>query len=86
MAADRIKIRVKFYAQLRELIGVHELDLELSQGATVRELLEKVYAQKPALRAHDKSILVGAGMEFVDRDYKLNRGQEIAIMPPVQGG
>ena len=86
MAADRIKIRVKFYAQLRELIGVHELDLELLQGATVRELLEKVYAQKPALRAHDKSILVGAGMEFVDRDYKLNRGQEIAIMPPVQGG
>ena len=52
-----MKVRVQFYAQLRELIGTHELELELPQGATVRELLEKIYAQKPALRAHDKSIL-----------------------------
>ncbi|HEY5767339.1 MAG TPA: MoaD/ThiS family protein [Candidatus Udaeobacter sp.] len=79
-------MRVQFYAQLRELIGVHELELELPQGATVRELLEKIYAQKSALRAYDKSILVGADLEFVDRNYKLNSGDEIAIMPPVQGG
>src|SRR4030095_16735419 len=79
-------IRVQFYAQLRELIGVHELELELQQGANVRQLLEKIYAQKPALRAHDKSILIGAVLEFVDRNYKVNPGEEIAIMPPVQGG
>jgi molybdopterin converting factor small subunit len=81
-----MNVRVQFYAQLRELMGIHELDLELPQGATVRELLEKVYAQKPALRAHDKSILVGAGVEFVERNYNLKPGEEIAIMPPVQGG
>jgi molybdopterin converting factor small subunit len=81
-----MKVRVQFYAQLRELIGVNELKLELPQGATVRELLEKIYEQKPALRAHDKSILVGAGLEFVDRSYELNPGEEFAIMPPVQGG
>ena len=79
-------MRVQFYAQLRELMGVQDLELELSQGATVRELLEKIYAQKPALREHDKSILIGAGLEFVDRNYKPNPGEEIAIMPPVQGG
>ena len=81
-----MKIRVQFYAQLRELIGTHELELEFPQDATVRELLEKIYAQKPALRAHDKSILIGAGLEFVNRNYTLNPGEEIAIMPPVQGG
>ena len=81
-----MKVRVQFYAQLRELIGVNELELELPQGATVRELLEQIYAQKPALRAHDRSILVGAGLEFVNRTYELNPGEEIAIMPPVQGG
>ena len=61
-----MNVRVQFYAQLRELMGIHELELELPQGATVRELLEKIYAQKPALRAHDKSILIGAGLEFVE--------------------
>jgi MoaE-MoaD fusion protein len=81
-----MNVRVQFYAQLRELIGIDEVELELPKGATVRELLEKIYAQRPALRDHDKSILVGAGLEFVDRKYKLNPEEEIAIMPPVQGG
>jgi len=81
-----MKVRVQFYAQLRDLIGVDELEVELPRGTTVRELLEKIYAQKPALRAHDKSILIGAALEFVDRNYKVNLGEEIAIMPPVQGG
>jgi sulfur-carrier protein len=77
---------VQFYAQLRELIGVQELEPELPQGATVRDLLEQVYVQRPALRGHDKNILIGAGLEFVDRNYKLKSGEEISIMPPVQGG
>ena len=81
-----MKVRVQFYAQLRELIRIHELEVELPQGANVRDLLEQIYAQKPALRAHDKSILVGAGLEIVDRKYELKSGEEIAIMPPVQGG
>ena len=81
-----MNVRVKFYAQLRELVGIHEVELELQEGATVSQLLEKIYAQKPALRAYDKSILIGAGLEFVDRNYKPNPGEEIAIMPPVQGG
>src|SRR5256885_11082463 len=78
-----MKVRVQFYAQLRDLIGVRELDIELVEGATVRDLLENVYAQQPALRPPDKSILIGAGVEFVDRTYELNPGEEIAIMPPV---
>lgn len=81
-----MNVRVKFYAQLRVLVGSSDAELELPEGASVRELLEKIYAQRPALRAHDKSILIGADLEFVDRNYKLNSGQEIAIMPPVQGG
>jgi len=77
---------VQFYAQLRDLIGIRELDVDLSKGATVRDLLDQIYAKQPALRRHDKSILIGAGVEFVDRSHKLKPGDEISIMPPVQGG
>jgi MoaD family protein len=81
-----MKIRVQFYAQLRDLTGLRESEIDLPAGATVRDLLERIYSQQPVLRAHDKSILTGAGVEFVDREYKLKADEEISIMPPVQGG
>jgi molybdopterin converting factor small subunit len=81
-----MKVHVQFFAQLRDLAGTPELDVDLAEASTIAELLEKIYELKPALRAHDKSILVGAGVEFVGRDYVLSDGEEIAVMPPVQGG
>lgn len=81
-----MKVRVQFYAQLRDLTGSHEQDVDLGEGSNVRDLLEKIYAQTPSLREHNKSILIGAGVEFVDREYVVKEGEEIAIMPPVQGG
>ena len=79
-------VHAHFYAQLRDVVGEAKKNIELSQGATVADLLERLYQRFPALRAHDKTILVGVGVEFVDRSYKLKPGDEIAIMPPVQGG
>jgi molybdopterin converting factor small subunit len=81
-----MNVRAQFYAQLRDLAGSAALELDLPEGATVSDLLERIYALRPALRSHDKSILIGAGLEFVDRGYRLQPGEEIAIMPPVQGG
>jgi sulfur-carrier protein len=81
-----MKVRVQFYAQLRDLVGKREIDIDVAEGATVRDLLDQVYAQQPKLRSHDKSILIGAGVEFVDRNYKPKPGEEISVMPPVQGG
>jgi MoaD family protein len=81
-----MKVHVEFYSQLRDLAGAAELKVDLPADATVADLLEKVYKKAPKLRSRDKSILVGAGVEFVDRNYKLKAGDEISIMPPVQGG
>ena len=81
-----MKVRVLFYAQLRDTVGRRDLDVEVAEGATVRDLVEQIYARHSGLRQHDKSILIGAGVEFVDRNHKLSPGEEISIMPPVQGG
>ncbi|HEY2569788.1 MAG TPA: MoaD/ThiS family protein [Candidatus Udaeobacter sp.] len=81
-----MKVRVQFYAQLRDLVGKREMDVDLAEGSTVRDLLHEIYAQQPNLGSHDKSILIGADVEFVDRNYRLQPGEEISIMPPVQGG
>jgi len=81
-----MKLHVHLYSQLRDLAGAQTLDVDLTNGATVSDLLENVYSKYPVLRSHDQSILVGAGFEFVDRNYKLKPDDEISIMPPVQGG
>ena len=81
-----MKVQVQFFSRLRDLVGLSEMDLEIPEGATTADLLGIVYAKTPALRDWDKSLLVAAGVEFVERDYVLKANDQISIMPPVQGG
>lgn len=81
-----MKVRVQFFSHLRDVARLSEIELELTAGATVADLLEMLYAHRPALRDWDSSILIGAGVEFVERDYVVEPNEEISIMPPVQGG
>ena len=81
-----MKVRVQFFSRLKDLVREAETEYEIADGSTVSDLLAELYACTPALRAWDSSILVGAGVEFVERDYQLQQDDQIAIMPPVQGG
>jgi MoaD family protein len=81
-----MNVRVQFYAQLRDITGRSEIDVEVPPNGTVGDLLDEIYRRNTSLRPHDKTILVGAGAEFVDRNYRLKPGETISIMPPVQGG
>ena len=81
-----MKVRVQFFSRLRDLAGASQMDLELPERATTADLLEIVYAKKPALREWDKSILIASGLDFVERNYVVKPNDEISIMPPVQGG
>jgi molybdopterin converting factor small subunit len=81
-----MKVRVRFYAQLRDAAGTSELDVDLPERSTIADLLESIYGQRPGLRAHDATMLFGLGLEFVRRNQLLSEGDEVAIMPPVQGG
>jgi MoaD family protein len=81
-----MNVRVQFFSHLKDVVGAAELELSPEQGATAGQLLANLYERYPKLREWDSNILIGAGVEFVERDYVLRSGDEIAIMPPVQGG
>ena len=81
-----MKVHVQFFSRLRDLAEVSEMELDVPDTTRVTELLDLLYSRTPALRDWDKSILVAAGVEFVGRDYVLQSGDQISIMPPVQGG
>jgi len=81
-----MQLRVQLFSHLRDAAGVTDSTTDLPAGSTVADLLTVLYGKHPKLREWDSSILIGAGVEFVTRDYLLKEGDEIAIMPPVQGG
>lgn len=81
-----MEVRVRFFSHLRDLAATGETNLKIEEGSTVEDLLQRLYANRPALKTADKTILVAAGVEFVGREYVVREGDEISIMPPVQGG
>jgi molybdopterin synthase catalytic subunit len=82
-----MKLRVLFFASLREIIGSEELEWPWpAEGDTVSVLLDQLYERFPRLSDWDATLLVAADCEYSGRDDHLRPGQEVAVMPPVQGG
>lgn len=81
-----MNVRVQLFSRLKEIANTGAVQVEVPEGASVRELLAELYRRFPAFRPWDKTILVGAGVEFVGREYVIQASDDIAIMPPVQGG
>ncbi len=81
-----MRVPVQFFSQLKDVMQTSEIEVAQKDGATITDLLAELYQRTPRLRDWDGSILIGAGLEFVGRDYVIQPGDQIAIMPPVQGG
>jgi molybdopterin converting factor small subunit len=79
-------MRVQFFSQLKEIVGAGEITLDLPDGSSVADLLARLYRDFPQLEKFDRNLLVGAGLDFVARDHIIQPNDQIAIMPPVQGG
>lgn len=81
-----IKIEVQFFSRLRDLTGEGRLTREVAAGSTVGDLLATLYREMPKLAEWDAHLLLAVDLEYVKRDQVLRDGDEVAIMPPVQGG
>jgi molybdopterin converting factor small subunit len=81
-----MRLNILFFSLLRDVTGQIEIQRDFPTGTSVADLLESLYTEWPNLRAWDGKVLVAADLDYVDRNSILTDGQEIAIMPPVQGG
>ena len=81
-----MRIKVQFFSQLKEIAGSGEKVIDLAEGSTVNDLLAQLYLRSPELEKWDRNLLIGAGVEFVERAHVIQPNDQIAIMPPVQGG
>jgi len=80
-------IRILFFSALQDIVGCEELVFEVPDCVRdVAQLLDVLYDRWPSLRDWNRKILIAADLEYVGTEHPLEEGQEIAIMPPVQGG
>ncbi len=84
----KLKLNVIFFSTLREATGREEMILTLNGDGPVlvRDVLAMLYEQIPKLREWDGQVLLALDQAYVNRDAEVVDGQELAIMPPVQGG
>ncbi len=79
-----MKIRVHFFAQVREMAHKNEEEIEVKDGATVSGLIEILKSRVPALGSVEFKMAVHG--EYVDNDHELSDCDEVAIIPPISGG
>jgi molybdopterin converting factor subunit 1 len=81
-----VRVTIKLFARLREIAGAGRLERELTDGASVGDLLAVLHAEFPRLADVTARIITSVNQEFATPDRLLHDGDEVAIFPPVSGG
>jgi len=79
-------VRLKFLARYAELVGREEMELDLTQPATVRDLVRRVNDQLPAARRLPDHPFAAVNLRHVRLDAAVSDGDEVALLPPLAGG
>jgi len=80
-----MRVRILYFARLREALGLGEETLELPDGAEVEMLLRTLRSRHPPLRGFGE-LLVAVNAEYASLDRGLREGDVVALFPPVSGG
>jgi len=94
-----IKVKIKFFTTLREIVGKKEEQIELSRSVTVQALMRQlskkygkdfedyVYDELGNIRGHLQFLVNGKSITTLQGlKTKLKENDQIAILPPVGGG
>lgn len=79
-------IRTRLFGRHRDLVGRDSVEVELPQGATVGDLLDRLEADSTDLSRWVGGAAVAVNLEYADRGVHLGEGDEVALIPPVSGG
>lgn len=81
-----MKVRVKCFAAVREIVGTGELIVNLPEGSTLTQLFDQIRGQFPRLDGLAGSLLFSVNRAYASLDAKLAAEDEVALIPPVSGG
>jgi len=77
-----MRIQVRFFAALRERVGISERVISVPENTTVAQVWSLVVEDNLLT----DNVLAARNMEYVDVATPVSEGDEIAFFPPVTGG
>jgi molybdopterin converting factor subunit 1 len=81
-----MKIRLLFFAILRDIAGRSEDIVELPDGSRASDVWQRLRDEHPALRDYVQPPMIAINESYVSADEPLRDGDELAFIPPVAGG
>jgi sulfur-carrier protein len=81
-----VRLRVRYFASIREFTGLREEQVEVPEESTVEALKRRVQELHKNLMEKESYILVAVNGFFVEPKRILKEGDEVALFPPVSGG
>ena len=84
-----MRVKIVFFASLREALGVDALDLQISRPCRVSALISQLVDQHSPewleiLTA--ENIRIAVNQDMINEDVDVSDGNEVAFFPPVTGG
>lgn len=81
-----MRVKIRLFARLRDLVGSDELVRDVPAGATVATVWRALTEQFPALAPYGTSISAAVNADYARMQSAVAEGDEIAFLPPVSGG
>jgi molybdopterin converting factor subunit 1 len=80
------RIKVLFFATLRDRAGTKSADLEIPAETTVGTLKHLVVQKYPGLKDSMETVVISINREFAFDESVVPENAEVAMFPPVSGG
>ncbi len=80
------KIKILFFATLRDYVGSKSVEMEIPIGCTIEGLVELLVIAYPKLEKVRELMMAAVDREYASGSQVIPQGAEIALFPPVSGG
>ena len=78
--------KVKFFASLRDLVGLEEIVLDVADHRSLLSELERQLSAEGYEAISAASVKIALNHEIVQPEFDIQQNDEIAFLPPITGG
>ena len=81
-----MRVRLLFFAVLRDIAGTDARELELAEGTRAADVWQSLRAAHTRLAGYVQPPMIAINETYAAPDAVLRDGDELAFIPPVAGG